>query len=133
MIRRRTLYFGFVHNYGHGLVGASGQVRRGIEMTPGFPWELAELDTRLLHQGQHPDVPDGKVFWLCAGRALDPWHAFLWWDRSGDHRPAANSGLYVHGFEAGQEVQAFAYGCRILPGYVDRFVRYHGVQLELQR
>src|SRR5512143_3294197 len=96
---KRALYFGCADSCGHYLHGFD-HFRRSLDPQrdcPGFPWTIEHLDTGLLKNGKIPDSPDGRVHWTCGGRP-SLWHAFFWWDRSGDKRGASNSGFYVEGF-----------------------------------
>jgi hypothetical protein len=117
---KQAFYFGYGSG-GHFLRFANGY-RSSIDPqddVPGFPWNISLLDTGLLKNGKHPDVYDGKVFWTCGGRSA-LWHAFFWWDNSGDKRGASNSGFYVRGFEIGDKQAAFDYACSIFPEIVAR-------------
>ena len=115
---KRALYFGY---------GSGGHFLRGLERAtldpqkdcPGFPWSIAHLDTRLLRNRQVPDDPDGRVHWTCGGKD-SLWHAFFWWDRSGDSRPGSNSGFYVEGFTLAERAKAFAFACAAWPEVVKR-------------
>jgi hypothetical protein len=86
---------------------------------PGFPWREVWLDTGLLTNRKVPDNPDGRVHWVAGGKP-DTWHAFVWWDRSGDRRGASNSGFYVRGFALDEIVAAFEYACSVWPEVVER-------------
>lgn len=111
---RVALHFGWrAPGGGHYLSDAAGR-------TPevGFPWSMALMDGGLLKNGTHADIPDGRVFWTCGGNPL--WHAFFWWDRSGDTRGASNSGFYVRGFAMDQRVAAFEFAKQAFPGIVAR-------------
>lgn len=117
---RLALYFGYGDG-GHFLRGLPGG-RSTIDPQhdiPGFPWTAPLLDTGLLKNGRVDDAPDGRVWWTCGGvRVL--WQAFYWWDRSGDSRPASNSGFYVRGFELADRADAFAFACATWPAVVAR-------------
>jgi len=118
--KHRALYFGCTTG-GH-FLQSDGRERDTLdpkETYPGFPWEMRHLDSTLLKNGEIKDNPDGRVYWTCGGRP-DLWFAFFWWDRSGDKRPASNSGLYVRGFEFGEEEDAFIYACAKWPKVVKR-------------
>jgi len=82
------------------------------------------MDTGLLENRKVPDRPDGRVHWTVGGgESREPdvvWHAFFWWDRSGDMRPASNSGFYVRGFGIGDEVEAFEYAMSQWDGIIKR-------------
>jgi hypothetical protein len=126
---RLALYFGY---------GAGGHFLRGPRLDsldpehdyPGFPWTAALLDTGLLKNGKVPDEPDGRVWWTCGGTP-DLWHAFYWWDRSGDKRAACNSGFYVRGFAFEEREAAFAYACECWPKIVARQI--HPLVLQPRR
>lgn len=114
---KTALYFGCLDRIGHYLHGQNGRtIHRTDDLN--FPWDMTHLDTGLLKNGKHPDVYNGKVFWTCGGLAF--WYAFFWWDRSVDHRGAANSGFYVRGFGWPEEKEAFQYACDAFPRVVSR-------------
>ena len=123
MTGRIALYFGYGDG-GHFLRGLPGRRFATIDTSdvPGFPWTIGLLDSGLLNNGKVPDVPDGRVWWTCGGTdmATDTWHAFYWWDRSGDKRGASNSGFYVHGFAVEEQQQAFDFACATWPAVVAR-------------
>jgi len=52
--------------------------------------------------------------------ADDFWFAFVWWDRSVDHRGHSNSGFYVNGFAWPQYQEAFVFACNTFPQIVAR-------------
>lgn len=118
MLSRIALYFGY-GNGGHFLRGPQRDTLDPQREYPDFPWRLELLDTGLLKNGKVPDAPDGRVHWTCGGEAVF-WHAFFWWDRSGDSRPGSNSGFYVRGFELEQRCEAFEYACNEWPEVVSR-------------
>jgi hypothetical protein len=91
-----ALYFGYGRG-GHFLRGPLRDTLDPQQEYPGFPWSIGSLDCGLLKNGKVPDAPDGRVHWTCGGKPV-LWHAFFWWDRSGDKRGASNSGFYVRGF-----------------------------------
>src|SRR5579872_1461848 len=97
---KRAYYFGCMgkgDQYGHAIHGG----KSSYNPPEGCPWSIGNMDTGLLKNGVHADVVDGKVFWTCGGKDITAehlWHAFVWWDRSGDGRPNSNSGFYVQGF-----------------------------------
>lgn len=132
---RLALYFGYGpggHSFPHGhwLRGLPGPRSEAIDPqhdVPGFPWRPELLDTGLLNNGRVADQPDGRVWWTCGGvRVL--WHAFYWWDRSGDSRPASNSGFYVRGFPIELREEAFAFALEAWPAVVAR--QQHPLRLE---
>lgn len=88
-------------------------------MLPGFPWTMGHLDTGLLVNGKRADDPDGRVWWTCGGINV-LWHAFYWWDRSGDSRRGSNSGFYVRGFAIDGCELAFGWACATWPRVVRR-------------
>jgi hypothetical protein len=95
---------------------------------PRIPWTQALMDAKLLKNGEHRDIVDGKVFWTCAGIDLKcVWHAFFWWDRSGDSRGNSNSGFYTYGFSYNNQIEAFAFACEQFPA----IVKQQQVPLEL--
>jgi hypothetical protein len=104
-----ALHFGYRRGSGHCLQDADGS-----RPTLRPPWSEGLMDTGLLQNGKVPDLPDGRVFWTCAGRP-DLWLAFFWWDRSGDRRPNSNSGFYVRGFSHRDRRAAFDYACAQFP------------------
>lgn len=126
MTSRTALYFGCWERSGHYLHDTGG---RTIWDSPAWcPWGAGLMDGGLLRNGQHPEPPDGRVWWTCGGR-LDLAYAFFWWDRSVDKRGACNSGFYVRGFQpetitpetaAANAVPAFAYACDAFPHVVAR-------------
>lgn len=83
----------------------------------GFPWSIGLLDTGLLKNRRAPEPPDGRVHWTASSNL---WHAFFWWDRSGDKRPACNSGFYVHGFPYNCREYAWDFACKAWPDVVAR-------------
>lgn len=115
-----ALYFGYGDG-GHFLRcdTPETQTLRPKQSFPGFPWEIQHLDGGLLCNRQVLDRPDGRVHWTCAGRPV-LWHAFFWWDRSGDKRPGSCSGFYVRGFDIGQREEAFEYACSQWPDVIER-------------
>ncbi len=116
---RLALYFGYGDG-GHFLRGGPRSTIDPQETIPGFPWTIGHLDTGLLKNGRVKDWPTGQVHWTCGGK-LDLWHAFYWWDRSGDGRPGSNSGFYVRGFPHVQDRDAaFTYACSKWPEVVTR-------------
>lgn len=97
---------------------------------PECPWTLELMDGRLLKNGKHQDVYDGRVWWTCGGRGdRNFWYAFFWWDNSMDRRGASNAGFYVLGFqpeiitpETAREnaKPAFEYACEQYPWVIAR-------------
>jgi hypothetical protein len=116
MTKPIALYFGCLGDKGHHLF-APGRNTLPERLWPemdymkGFPWTLTEIDCKLLENGKHPQIRDGKVFWTYSGPAHDTsgWFAFYWWDGSVDDRPGSNSGLYIQGFTFKDIVPAFQY------------------------
>ena len=100
-----ALYFGYGDG-GHFVRGLSRMSLDPQRDCPGFPWTISHLDGGLLTNGKVLDKPDGRVHWTNGGNPL--WFAFFWWDRSGDSRPASNSGFYVRGFADAQQAFDFA-------------------------
>lgn len=125
---KRALYFGYGRG-GHWLRDTFG--RSTLDPTEwGLPWTIDLLDTRLLKNRGVPDEPDGRVHWVCGGKP-SLWHGFFWWDRSGDPRPACNSGFYVEGFpdwKLKTRQDAFAYACAEWPDVVSR--QHHKLVLD---
>jgi hypothetical protein len=125
-----ALYFGCLHGLGHYLHRPDGskiwQAQRDLE---GFPWSDGLMDTGLLRNGKHPDVPDGRVWWTAGGIAF--WYAFFWWDRSVDTRGACNSGFYVRGFGWPEAQEAFDYACATFPKVVAR--QHHPLVLQIDK
>jgi len=120
---KRALYFGCTGpgSGGH-FLRSDGPEYATLEPKktyPGFPWDGRHLDGLLLKNGKVRAAPDGRVYWTCGGKP-DLWFAFYWWDRSGDSRPASNSGFYVRGFAFEEVEEAFAYACSVWPQIVDR-------------
>jgi len=108
---KRALYFGCGSTLGHYLFGAeSYRTLHPVRDFLGFPWDIGALDGGLLKNRKVPDEPDGRVHWTCGGAPL--WIAFFWWDRSGDKRPASNSGFYVQGFEHTETQAALDYAMK---------------------
>jgi hypothetical protein len=123
-----ALYFGY-GNGGHFLRGIptgrdSIDPQRDVA---GFPWSAGNLDTGLLDNRGVDDLPDGTVYWTCGGTP-ELWHAFFWWDRSGDKRPGSNSGFYVRGFGIDEREAAFAFACERWASVVKR--QLHPLTLE---
>ena len=119
---KRALYFGCraANECGHYIQEGHKTI---WDVPPECPWSLALMDGRLLKNGQHPDVYDGRVWWTCGGKN-DLWYAFSWWDNSGDRRPGSNSGFYVGGFApelltpesaAANAPPAFRFACEAYP------------------
>lgn len=119
-----ALYFGSLGD-GHFLNGIPPELSRwNRSLWPdrdiaGFPWRPGLLDGGLLKNVGASDAPDGRVFWTCGG-VPDLWHAFYWWDRSGDSRPASNSGFYVLGFAADGVSSSFGFALASWPQVVGR-------------
>lgn len=122
MSDKLALYFGYGDG-GHFLRGPRRQTLKPQQEYPNFPWSLELLDCGLLKNRKVPDDPDGRVHWTCGGKLGGVWHAFFWWDRSGDKRPRSNSGFYVRGFK-GFDLEtrqaAFAFACAAWPEVVKR-------------
>ncbi len=113
-----AFYFGCLSYAGHFL--HRHRPRGGSLTIPdGCPWTLAHMDGGLLRNGKVADIPTGDVHRTLGGRPV-LWHAFYWWDRSGDRRPACNSGFYVKGFALDEAAEAFAYACEQWPNVVTR-------------
>jgi hypothetical protein len=122
---RAAFYFGSWGEGGHLLHDSAGHTLwRPPQGVPHLHWtDDGLMDGGLLANGRRADVVDGRVFWTVGGpRDLWPrlWHAFYWWDRSGDPRSNSNSGFYVWGFEHRQEREAFAFACETFPEIVTR-------------
>ena len=117
-MNKLALYFGYGSG-GHFLRGLRNDSLDPQDDCPGFPWTIGLLDTGLLKNGKVPDEPDGRVFWTC-GKGDPLWFAFYWWDRSGDPRPACNSGFYVNGFALDERHAAFDFACAAWPAVVAR-------------
>ena len=116
---RKALYFGYGDG-GHFLRDTALRAQYWVRRDhPDLPWTEDFMDTGLLKNGKVPDRPDGRVHWTCGGRAA-LWYAFVWWDRSGDERPASNSGFYVRGFGHHEAAAAFAYACEQFPSIIAR-------------
>jgi hypothetical protein len=128
-MEKKALYFGFGDG-GHTLQNKDGLSTWGPvkDKYPGFPWESVDwLDGSILKNRRVHDHPDGRVHVTGGGSPDHFWFAFVWWDRSGDHRGASNSGFYVTGF--GTPVKetyfaiakiAFDYACKQWPNVVSR-------------
>lgn len=120
-----SLYFGYGTG-GHFLRGLRGARSSTIDPqrdVPGFPWAIDKLDSGLLKNRGVPDVPDGRVFWTLGydlKNPLENWHAFFWWDRSGDSRPASNSGFYVRGFSIHERLTAYETARLAWPDVIER-------------
>lgn len=119
---KRSFYFGYGDG-GHFLRGHTGMKTLDPQRdVPGFPWTIDLLDGGLLRNGKQQDHPDGQVHWT-VGRDSDGetiWHAFYWWDRSGDARGASNSGFYVRGFAMDDKEAAFLFACVSWPDIIAR-------------
>ena len=122
---KTALYFGCWDRPGHFLHDHNGY---SVRCPAWCPWDAGLMDTGLLKNGQHPDRPDGRVWWTCGGRD-DLIYAFVWWDRSVDTRGACNSGFYVRGFQpdtitpetaAQNAALAFEFACAAFPSVVSR-------------
>lgn len=120
MTARLALHFGYQTGGGHFLQRGDGStVYRPRIAYPSLPWDDGLMDSGLLKNGRHADVPDGRVFWTCGGR-LEFWLAFFWWDRSGDHRGNSNSGFYVRGFEVADRQAALDFAGAVFPRVIAR-------------
>ena len=119
-----ALYFGCRgrNEAGHYLQSQDGRtIWDPATVQPRLPWGEGHMDSGLLKNGNRPDVADGRVFWTLGGRDIAClWHAFFWWDNSGDKRGGSNSGLYVYGFAHKQDREAFAFGCAAFPMVMER-------------
>lgn len=113
-----AVYFG-TFGHGHFLHGGLREhTLRPQRDVPGFPWDMAAIDSGLLHTHKIPDRPDGRVWRTTAADMLrEPlvWHAFVWWDRTVDRRPGSNSGFYVRGFSLDEPVTAYSFACTAWP------------------
>jgi len=114
-----ALYHGCWNGPGHYLHDTTGKTlwdkdRHELKLS----WDFSLMDGGLLDNGSRPDVYDGKVYHTCSGLVF--WHAFYWWDRSGDHRRASNSGFYVRGFSNLETSTAFDFACESFPHIVKR-------------
>jgi hypothetical protein len=129
---RVALYFGRLDVPGHYLYESEWRktVYTWRDLTS-FPWGIDLLDTGLLRNRKVPDRPDGRVHWTCGGHQ-HLWHAFFWWDRSGDERSNSNSGFYVRGFCIDEVRGAFEYACEQWPDVVER-QRFQLVLVEVAR
>lgn len=123
---KQALYFGCWERPGHYLHAPGGRTVRKERDCPDLYWSDGLMDCGLLTNGKHPDVCDGRVFWICGG--LSFWYAFFWWDNSVDRRGACNSGLYVRGFGCPEPQAAFDYACSQFPKVVAR--QAHGLVLQ---
>lgn len=120
MSARIALHFGYQRGSGHFLQRADGTtIYQPHHAYPSLPWSVGNMDTGLLKNGRHADVPDGRVFWTCGGR-LEFWLAFFWWDRSGDSRGNSNSGFYVRGFEVADRQAALDFAGLAFPHVIAR-------------
>ncbi len=117
---QRALYFGCKREPGHFLWDGHRSTLDPRKW--GLPWKIRHLDGQLLENGKVADIPTGLAYWTVGRRDYVFWHAFFWWDRSVDRRPASNSGFYVSGFEWGQHEAAFQYACEEWPDVVKRQV-----------
>ncbi|APU89028.1 hypothetical protein Rctr197k_277 [Virus Rctr197k] len=121
---KQAFYFGYRRGDGHFFQGGPRPATLDPQrLAPGIPWTIMLMDTGLLKNGKVPDVYDGKVFWTAARDAEDKetvWHAFYWWDRSGDSRPGSNSGFYVTGFGLTEREAAWKFACEAWPTVIAR-------------
>lgn len=113
---KQSLYFGASKHLWHHL--HDHELTLDPSAVPGFPWNESLLDCGLLRNRKVLDKPDGRVHWTCGGTPL--WLAFVWWDRSQDHRGASNSGFYVQGFSHLERHEAFVFACKQWPDVVRR-------------
>lgn len=117
-------YFGRLDQSGH-FIHQSG-VRSSLDPSIfGIPWPIRMMDGGLLKLLCIPDEVTGRVHHLMsAGIGVSNrsqiWHAFIWWDRSGDSRPNSNSGFYVVGFDKEAKKEAFDFACRYWPEVIER-------------
>ncbi len=74
---------------------------------------LPYLDGALLVEKGVKDNPDGYVYHGTLGGPTVLWHAFVWWDRSGDPRPSSHSGIYVCGYPVEFIDDAWRYGLNV--------------------
>ena len=99
MSERTAYYFGCIKGTGAGhAIYRQGLADSTYAPPQGCPWSIGLMDGGLLKNAKAPDVVDGKVGWTCGA---PDWHAFFWWDRSGDSRSNSSSGFYVRGFPLG--------------------------------
>jgi len=125
----KAYYFGCILSPGHFLWDKELRKVRYTDLLS-IPWKENEMDTALLKGLSVKDVCDGKVFSVAHGSILDApfWFAFVWWDRSVDHRGNSNSGFYVYGFMHNEKKKAFNFARKQFPSVVDRQL----IPLELQ-
>lgn len=123
---KRAFYFGCWDRAGRYLHDINGRTVWESDFPAGFPWNIGHLDTGLLKNGKHEDVPDGRVWWTCGGTPL--WLAFFWWDRSVDRRGACNSGFYVQGFNYTEPQAALDYAGTVFPAVISR--QRHALKLQ---
>ena len=122
---KMAMYWGCWKTPGHYLHDADGRTWK----TPSdLPWDLALMDGGLLNNMKEPDMPTGRVHWVCGGNKVF-WYAFVWWDRSVDKRGECNSGFYVRGFGWPEQQQAFDYACSVFPFVVARQAQPLVIQL----
>lgn len=117
---KKAYYFGCLGDgRGHHLIEKNGKTH--YDSPEDCPWNIALMDAKLLKNGKHRDIVDGKVFWTVGGKYPDDlWFAFFWWDRSGDARGNSNSGFYVKGFKLEEKQQAFEFACSEFPNIIKR-------------
>lgn len=120
-----SYYFGCreARNLGHFLHSDGMKTLYDTRAINEFPWTMRLLDGGFLHNGNHKDVYDGRVFWTVAEDRRSPdtaWFAFFWWDNSGDSRGGSNSGIYVRGFDWRQVEDAWLFAVNHWPQVIDR-------------
>lgn len=112
------MYFGIRKGKEHCLHFETARMEPDAASIEGFPFSIFQLDTGFLESWKVTDLPDGRVYWTKGGDPL--WFAFCWWDRSGSRLTQSNSGFYVRGFAAHDQLAAFRYACEKFPDVVSR-------------
>lgn len=125
MMMKEAFYFGKLSDRGHHLYDENKNKVNIIDKI-NLPWSIYHLDTGLLELSKIPEVLDGRVYWTKKGSPL--WHAFFWWDRSGDLRSQSNSGFYVRGFYEYNQLSAFSYAMSKFPEITKR--QFHTLKLQ---
>lgn len=117
-----AFYFGCLDPERHGHFIYENGVKCSLDPARfGIPWPIKMIDTGLLHLlGVKDEVTGIAYHSMTVNNEKKLWHAFVWWDRSGDTRPNSNSGFYVTGFDKDQKVEAFEFAKRYWPEVVER-------------
>ncbi|OHD23867.1 MAG: hypothetical protein A2Y38_17410 [Spirochaetes bacterium GWB1_59_5] len=120
---KQAFYFGWTAPHtGHFLRATDGRSTL-YPQAFGLPWSIGMLDGGLLKKSGEPERVTGRVRSMPTKAPYSDapvWWAFYWWDRSGDSRPASNSGFYVVGFSFEEQLAALSFAYAEWPDVVLR-------------